>query len=94
METAAVIKNYNLAPPTEKDVFASLDRLVGQEESRRLWTAACRQAGVRSNGALPLEQIESALQQLKQEKGLAMVAANSLLVRVKSYRTLSLLNSK
>lgn len=93
MEASTPVQRYNLAPPTEQDVFASLDRLVGQEESRRLWTAACRQAGVRSNGTpLSIAQLDSALQQLKLTKGLASVAASSMMVRLKSFRTLSILN--
>lgn len=95
MEALTPVKRYNLAPPTVNDLFVSLDRLVGPEESQRLWVAACRQAGVRSNGpALSIEQFDNALQQLKQAKGLASVAASSMLVRLKSYRTLSIMNSK
>jgi hypothetical protein len=94
MEASQVVSRYNLGPPTEKDLLVSLERLVGPDESRRLWSSACGQAGVRANGTLSIEQLDRALQQLKLVKGLAMVAANSMLVRLKSYRTLSIIQSK
>ena len=90
MQPLAPVNSHNLAPPSEADLVSSLSRLVGADECRRLWGDACRQAGVRPGG-LNLDEIEAALQQLKQIKGMASISANSLLVRVKSYRTLSLL---
>lgn len=92
MEASAVVKRYNLAPPSEEDLFTSLNRLMKPDESQKLWTAACRNAGARS--PLSLEQFERALVQLKEGKGMASIAASSMLVRVKSYRTLSMMNSK
>ncbi|MFC0250696.1 hypothetical protein [Massilia consociata] len=94
MEAPTAVKRYNLSPPGEQDVLASLTRLVGPDESSRLWTSACRQAGARSGAILSLEQFEKVLLQLKQSAGLAAVAASSILVRLKSYRTLSLMNAK
>jgi DNA-binding phage protein len=95
MEALSPVKRYNLAPPTEQDVIVSLSRLFKPEEVQQLWTAARSQAGLRSKGApLTMDQLANALQQLKLSKGLAAVAASSLLVRVKSYHTLSHLNSK
>lgn len=94
MQASTAVKRYNLSPPGEQDVLVSLTRLVGPDESARLWTSACRQSGVRAGMALSLEQLEKALLQLKLAAGLAAVAASSILVRLKSYRTLSLMNSK
>ena len=91
MESLSTVKRYKLAPPTEQDLLTSLERLVGQEESRRLWTVACRRAGLHGS-ARTLDQLESGLQQLKLAQGLGCVVANSILVRVRSYRTLSILN--
>jgi hypothetical protein len=93
MEASTTIKRYNMAPPNEQDVLTSLARLVGPDVARQLWTAACGQAGIRNGATLSLQQLDGALQQLKQVKGLASVAANSLLVRVKSFRTLSSMNT-
>lgn len=92
MNALTAVKGHNLAPPTEQDLFASLDRLVGQAESRQLWASACRQAGIPAGVAMPADQLERALQQLKLAKGMASISANSILIRLKSHRTLSHLN--
>lgn len=92
MEASTAVKRYNLAPPSEQDLFVSLNRLMKPEESHQLWTAACRYAGARS--PLSIDQFERALVQLKESKGLASIAASSMLVRLKSYRTLSMMNPK
>ena len=94
MEATTTIKRYNLAPPNEQDVLASLDRLVGEEESNRIWAIACRQANARAGSpSMSIDQLEKALVYLKENKGLASISASSMLVRVKSYRTLSRMNS-
>lgn len=92
IETTTAVARYNLPSPTEKDLLVSLDRLVGAEETRRLWTIARGRAGVPLSGAISMDQFHSVLQQLKQERGVAMVAANSMLIRLKSFRTLSILS--
>ena len=94
MEALNPVKSYNLEVPTEKDLLVSLDRLVGAVETRRLWTIARGRAGVPLAGKISAEQFERTLQELKLEKGIAMVSANSMLIRLKSYRTLSILHSK
>lgn len=92
MEASSAVKSYNLAPPSEQDLFVSLNRLMKPEESQQLWTAACRHTGARP--PLSIEQFERVLVQLKEGKGMASIAASSMLVRLKSYRTLSMMNSK
>lgn len=92
MEASSTVKRYNLAAPNEQDLFVSMNRLMKPEESLQLWTAACRHTGARS--PLSIEQFERALVQLKEGKGMASIAASSMLVRLKSYRTLSIMNSK
>lgn len=92
MEAPAAVKRYNLAPPNEQDLFVSLNRLMKPEDSQELWTVACRHAGARS--PLSLEQFERVLVRLKENKGMASIAASSMLVRLKSYRTLSMMNLK
>lgn len=92
MEATSPVQRYNLAAPSEQDLFVSLNRLMKAEESQQLWTTACRNAGARS--PLSAEQFERALVQLKEAKGMASIAASSMLVRLKSYRTLSKINSK
>lgn len=92
MEAPAVVKRYNLAPPSERDLFVSLNRLMTPEESRQLWSAACHASGVVSPSSL--DEFERALLQLKEAKGIASIAAISMLVRLKSYRTLSMMNLK
>jgi DNA-binding phage protein len=86
------VKRYNLAQPNEQDLFVSLNRLMKPEEAQQMWTVACRTTGARS--PLSFEQFERALIQLKESKGMASIAASSMLVRLKSYRTLSIMNSK
>jgi hypothetical protein len=92
MEASTAVKTYNLEVPTEKDLLVSLDRLVGAVETRRLWTNARSQAGVPLSGKISMDQFERTLQELKKEKGVAMISANSMLIRLKSYRTLSILH--
>lgn len=92
MEASSAVQRYNLAAPSEQDLFVSLNRLMKAEESQLLWTAACRSAGARS--PLSPEQFERALVQLKEAKGMASIAASSILVRLKSYRTLSKIQPK
>lgn len=92
METPAVVKRYNFAPPSEQDLLVSLARLTTSEESLQLWSAACRASGVSS--PLSLDEFERALLHLKETKGIASIAAVSMLVRLKSYQTLSRMNSK
>ncbi|WP_152594662.1 hypothetical protein [Massilia sp. BSC265] len=92
MEASSAVNRYKLAPPSEQDLFVSLNRLMKPEESQQLWTTACRQVGARS--PLSVDQFERVLVQLKEAKGLASIAASSTLVRLKSYRTLSKMNSK
>lgn len=92
MEASSTLNRYNLAPPSEQDLFVSLNRLMKPEESQQLWSSACRQVGARS--PLSVDQFERVLVQIKETKGLASIAASSTLVRLKSYRTLSKMNSK
>ncbi|GGY90884.1 hypothetical protein ACFFTM_25165 [Pseudoduganella plicata] len=92
MKTPAVVKRYNLALPSEQDLLLSLDRLMKHDQSRQLWSAACRASGV--SPPLTMDQFERALMQLKDGKGMASIAAVSMLVRLKSYRTLSAMNDK
>lgn len=92
MDASSAVNRYNLAPPSEQDLFASLNRLMKPEQSQELWSTACRQAGARS--PLSVEQFERVLVQLKEARGLASIAASSTLVRLKSYRTLSKMNPK
>jgi hypothetical protein len=92
MEALTVIKRYHLAPPSEQDVLVSLNRLMSPAESRQLWSAACRAAGVAAPASL--DALELALLRLKDTRGIASIAAVSLLVRLKSYRTLSMMNSQ
>lgn len=92
METPAIVKRYNLAPPTEHDLFVSLNRLMTPEQSRQMWSAACHASGLSSPSSL--DEFERALLQLKEAKGIAAIAAISMLVRLKSFRTLSMMNSK
>jgi DNA-binding phage protein len=92
MEASSAVKRYNLAPPNEQDLFVSLNRLMKPEDAKLLWTNACRHVGARA--PLSIEHFERALVQLKEGKGMASIAASSMLVRLKSYRTLSLMNSK
>ena len=92
MEALPSVKRYNLAPPSEQDLFVSLNRLMKPDESERVWTAACRAAGARP--PMSIEIFERALVQLKEGKGMAAIAASSMLIRLKSYRTLSMMNSK
>jgi hypothetical protein len=92
METLPVVKRYNLAPPTEHDLLVSLSRLMGLEESRQLWLEVCRTVGVAS--PLSLDQFERALLRLREDKGMPSITASSMLVRLKSYRTLSSMNLK
>ena len=94
METSTAIQRYNLPPPVEQDLIVSLERLVKADEARRIWAAARGRAGLRPSGTLTMVQFDSALQQLKQEKGVAMIAASSMLIRLKSFRTLSILHTK
>jgi hypothetical protein len=94
MEATPTIARYELAPPAEQDLFASLERLVGRDESRRVWDNARRQAGVQPGADLSLDQFDSALQCLRRGKGLASVSASSILVRLRSYRALSTLNAQ
>lgn len=94
MQTMKPAPGYGLSQPNAQDILAALLRLVGQDESSRLWTASCRQAGISPSSTLTLDQLGRALQQLKQEKGLATIVANSMLVRISSFRTLSTINSK
>lgn len=92
MQTTTAIDRYKLAPPSEQDVFASLDRLVGQEESRRMWASACKRVGLFSGKATTLDDLEKALLELKNAKGMAAIAASSMVVRVRSFRTISTIN--
>jgi len=92
MEASSAVNRYKLAPPSEQDLLVALNRLMKPEESQQLWTTACRQAGARS--PLSVDQFERVLMHLKEAKGLASIAASSTLVRLKSYRTLSKMNSK
>jgi hypothetical protein len=92
MEASSVVKRYNLAQPTEHDVIVSLSRLMDPEESRQLWLNVCRAAGVHS--PLSLDQFETALTKLRERRGMASITASSMLVRLKSYRTLSMMNLK
>lgn len=92
MNASPAVPRYNLAPPNEQDLFASLNRLMKPEESQQLWNTACRQSGARP--PLSPDQFERVLTQLKEAKGLAAIAASSMLVRLKSYRTLSKMNSQ
>lgn len=92
MQAPAVVKRYNLAPPSEQDLFVSLNRLMTQEAARQLWAATCHAAGVTS--PMSFDDFERALLQLKEGKGMASIAAISMLVRLKSWRTLSMMNSK
>lgn len=94
MEALSPVKGYNLAPPSEQDLFASLQRLVGPDDARRAWDDARRQAGTAPGAALSLDQFDSALQRLREGKGIASVAASSILVRLRSYRTLSALTAR
>lgn len=92
MEAPAVVKRYNLAPPSERDLFVSLGRLMTPEEAQLLWSAACRASGACS--PLSPDQFERVLLQLKEGGGMASIVAVSTLVRLKSYRTLSMMTSK
>lgn len=92
MEVSPSVQRYNLEAPTEQDLLVSLNRLMKSEESVKLWSAACRTAGARS--PLSIEHFERALVELKEAKGMASIAASSILVRLKSYRTLSKMNPK
>jgi hypothetical protein len=92
MEAPTVVKRYNLAPPSEQDLLVSLNRLMTPEQSRELWSAACRAAGASS--PLSFDEFERALLHLKEARGIASITAVSMLVRLKSYRTLSMMNSK
>jgi hypothetical protein len=94
MEVAIPVKGYNLAPPSEQDLFASLTRLVGPDEARRVWDHARQLAGMAPGAALSMDQFDSALQQLRAAKGIASVAGSSILVRLRSYRTLSALSAR
>jgi DNA-binding phage protein len=92
MEASSAVPRYNLAAPSEQDLFVSLNRLMKPEESQKLWTTACRSTGARS--PMSIEQFERTLVQLKEAKGMASIAASSMLVRLKSYRTLSKMHPK
>jgi hypothetical protein len=94
MEALSPVKGYNLAPPGEQDLFASLARLVGPDEAHRAWDNARRQAGLAPGVALSMDQFDNALQQLRQSRGIAAVAGSSILVRLRSYRTLSALTAR
>ncbi|WEF34636.1 hypothetical protein [Pseudoduganella chitinolytica] len=87
MDALSAIKRYNLDPPSEQDLLASLNRLMKPEQSQQLWSTACKQINVRP--PMSIDQFEKALLQLKDAKGMASIAANSILIRVKSYRSLS-----
>ena len=76
-------------------MLASLAALAGADEASRLWQAARQRAGVAGDGqALSGADLEYVLQQLVQRKGVAAVAAMSMLVRLRSYRALALENEE
>ena len=87
-DATPTIPGYDLAPPTPGDALAFLARGVGPDRAAALWMRACAQSGVRSDARSP-EAMMAVAERLSKEEGVAGVIANSLLVRLRTYRLLA-----
>ena len=85
------VTGYGLVAPTEEDVMWHLGRSLGAEAADLAWQAARRRLGVPLWHLLDLDQLETALRIVVDEGGeLGRVTATGLLLRIRTYRMLSL----
>ena len=77
-----------MAPPTPGDALAFLARAVGPDRAAALWMRASADAGVPRGAASP-EEMTAVAERLAGEEGAVGVIANSLLVRLRTYRLLA-----
>ena len=85
--THNAVPGYALAAPTEQDAITFLARALGADRAVSLWVRTCQDAGVRS-GKLSLDELERAAQALSKQEGVAGVIANSMVIRLRTYRLL------
>lgn len=85
----AVLPGYKLAPPTEADANAALQRVFGAERAAERWALACRTAGIAAGRAGTADQLGRVVEALAQQGGATAVVARSLEIRLRTYARLA-----
>lgn len=80
---------YNFTVPTEADAVAALQRVWGPERGQRLWSDACRAAGVRAGRVSDTAQLERATTALAAEGGATATVARSIEIRLRTHARLA-----
>lgn len=87
--SSAKVPGYGLAPPTEADVLAALERVFGGERGRSIWSDACLRAGLTEGQIQFGPPMESAAQSLASAGGAAAAVARSIAIRMRTYTQLA-----
>ena len=84
----ARVPGYNLAPPTEADAVAALQRVFGTARGMQLWADACGRAGVTAGQVGTSALLERAIEFLGSDGGAAATVARSIAIRMRTYTQL------
>lgn len=83
---------YGLAKPTEKELIASLEKVMGPEKAQVIMDEARNTCGFNNPGD-PLLGVTKIAVWLSRQKGLASVVGRSMTIRIKFYNSIYLNNA-
>ncbi len=78
---------YNLGKPTEKELVASLDKVMGPEKALSIMNEARDHCGGNNPGD-PLLGLTKIAMWLSKQKGLASVVGKSMTIRIRFYNSI------
>lgn len=80
---------YGLKAPSDECVIAAIARIKDEAFARKFFAQARQACGLEHVPALNLEQMEMVAVWITQQKGLISIPGHSLLVRIRTYKSLS-----
>lgn len=83
------VPGYELAPPSDRDVRAMLERVFGAARADVLWAEACRAAQLDPARVDSLPRLQQVSASLATVGGAAKTVARSLDIRIRTYTRLA-----
>lgn len=83
------LPGYDLAPPSERDARAMLERVFGAGRGESLWADACRDARVQAGRVDTLPTLQRVSRSLAGAGGAAATVARSIDIRIRTYTRLA-----
>ncbi|MBO6536393.1 MAG: hypothetical protein JJ966_09230 [Balneolaceae bacterium] len=75
---------YNISPPTAKDAYNAIVKIIGEAQAKEAWMQACTACRL-TKAPQNLMELKNVLQAISSKNTLASVPATSLLIKIRSY---------